>query len=954
MLTTIQELREEFRSKKRALMGVMAASGSSTRSVSTALHRLAALADDTLEVLWRQAGMAAPFALVAVGGYGRGELFPHSDVDVLVLLPDERAHEHDAELRSRIEGFIGSCWDAGLEIGSSVRTLSECLAEAEKDVTVQTSMMESRLVSGDSKLFGRFRERLRLAMDPKAFFVAKTLEMRQRHNKFEDTPYALEPNCKESPGGLRDLQVILWVAKAAGLGKNWDELARKGLATAFEIKQIKRNEALLRLIRARLHLLAGRREDRLVFDLQTAVAESFGYVTPTLVAARTALPPEGAVPPWDGPAAERTPTLVAARTTRGLAGRGLRDASPLSPVQACSSRLGAAGSSPSGANFGFAALREPWDDPAAERTPTLVAAQRAPAVRASEALMRRYYWAAKAVSQLNQILLLNMEERLYPSTHAPQPINERFNDKAGMLDVASDDLYQRQPHAILETFLLYQKMVGIKGLSSRTLRALYNARGVMDGKFRNDPVNRENFRKIIMEHDGLTHAMRLMNQTSVLGRYLWVFRRIVGQMQHDLFHVYTVDQHILMVLRNMRRFFIVEHAHEYPFCSQLASGWDKPWILYVAALFHDIAKGRGGDHSSLGASDVRRFCRQHRIEQEDAKMVAFLVQEHLSMSHTAQKSDLSDPDVISAFAAKVGNERRLTALYLLTVADIRGTSPKVWNAWKGKLLEDLYRLTSRVLGGVAPDPDAEVEARKREALVMVALYAMPYEAHKPLWDTLDVGYFMRHEATDIAWHTRSLSRLVGSEKPVVRARRSPLGEGIQVLVYARDQPDLFARICGYFDHGDLSILDARVHTARNGYALDTFQIVTSAPPDGYRELTSLVENGLALAIAETGPLRAPSKGRVSRRVKSFPIVPRVTLRPDEKAQRWLLNITASDRVGLLYSVARVLARHHINLQLAKVATLGERVDDTFLIDGPELQQNRAQIAVETELLQALA
>ena len=892
MLTTIQELREEFRSKKRALMAVMAASGSSTRSVSTALHRLAALAYDTLEVLWRQAGMAAPFALVAVGGYGRGELFPHSDVDVLVLLPDERAHEHDAELRSRIEGFIGSCWDAGLEIGSSVRTLSECLAEAEKDVTVQTSMMESRLVSGDSKLFGRFRERLRLAMDPKAFFVAKTLEMRQRHNKFEDTPYALEPNCKESPGGLRDLQVILWVAKAAGLGKNWDELARKGLATAFEIKQIKRNEALLRLIRARLHLLAGRREDRLVFDLQTAVAESFGYVTPTLVAARTTLPPEGAVPPWDGPAAERTPTLVAA--------------------------------------------------------------QRAPAVRASEALMRRYYWAAKAVSQLNQILLLNMEERLYPSTHAPQPINERFNDKAGMLDVASDDLYQRQPHAILETFLLYQKMVGIKGLSSRTLRALYNARGVMDGKFRNDPVNRENFRKIIMEHDGLTHAMRLMNQTSVLGRYLWVFRRIVGQMQHDLFHVYTVDQHILMVLRNMRRFFIVEHAHEYPFCSQLASGWDKPWILYVAALFHDIAKGRGGDHSSLGASDVRRFCRQHRIEQEDAKMVAFLVQEHLSMSHTAQKSDLSDPDVISAFAAKVGNERRLTALYLLTVADIRGTSPKVWNAWKGKLLEDLYRLTSRVLGGVAPDPDAEVEARKREALVMVALYALPYEAHKPLWDTLDVGYFMRHEATDIAWHTRSLSRLVGSEKPVVRARRSPLGEGIQVLVYARDQPDLFARICGYFDHGDLSILDARVHTARNGYALDTFQIVTSAPPDGYRELTSLVENGLAAAIAETGPLRAPSKGRVSRRVKSFPIVPRVTLRPDEKAQRWLLNITASDRVGLLYSVARVLARHHINLQLAKVATLGERVDDTFLIDGPELQQNRAQIAVETELLQALA
>ncbi len=864
-MQSVKELREDYRSKKRALQEAVAASGPSTRGVHTALNRMSALADTTLQILWQQAGLEGPFALVAVGGYGRAELFPHSDVDVLVILPDDRAHEQDSVLQASIEAFIGSCWDAGLEIGSSVRTLSQCLAESEKDVTVQTSMLESRLVAGDSKLFGRLREHLRLALNPKAFFVAKTLEMRQRHSKFEDTPYALEPNCKESPGGLRDLQVILWVAKAAGLGKNWDELARKRLATPFEVKQLKRNEALLRLIRFRLHLLADRREDRLVFDLQTAVAESFGY----------------------GAAESPAPIQMAV-------------------------------------------------------------------VRSSETLMRRYYWAAKAVSQLNQILLLNLEERLYPSTHEPRPINDNFNEKAGMIDVVSDDLYQRQPHAILETFLLYQTTVGIKGLSSRTLRALYNARGIMDGKFRNDPVNRETFRKIIMEHDGLTHAMRLMNQTSVLGRYLWVFRRIVGQMQHDLFHVYTVDQHILMVLRNVRRFFIVEHAHEYPFCSQLAAGWDKPWVLYVAALFHDIAKGRGGDHSQLGAHDVRIFCRQHGIEREDSRTIEFLVQEHLSMSHAAQKSDLSDPDVIQAFATKVGSERRLTALYLLTVADIRGTSPKVWNAWKGKLLEDLYRLTLRALGGGAPDPDAEVEARKREALVTIALYALPFEAHKALWNTLDVGYFMRHDAADIAWHTRHLSRLVGSEKPVVRARRSPVGEGLQVMVYTRDQPDLFARICGYFDHGGFSILDARVHTARNGYALDTFQIVTSSMTDQYRELTIMVETGLATAIAETGPLRLPSKGRVSRRVKSFPIAPRVTLRPDEKAQRWLLNITASDRVGLLYSVARVLARHHINLQLAKVATLGERVDDTFLIDGPQLQHNRAQIEVETELLQALA
>ncbi len=859
----IQTLREDYRLKKAVLLQSVQSGGASARGIRKVLHQTARLADDTLRQLWALAEFPTTFALVAVGGFGRAELFPQSDVDVLVLMPDGSDPTHDAKIKASIERFIGNCWDVGLEIGSSVRTVAECVAEASKDVTVQTSLLEARLIIGHKKLFAQFTQCYAKVMDPKAFYVAKTLELRQRHTKFENTPYSLEPNCKESPGGLRDLQVILWVTRAAGFGKTWDELERNGLVTSFEVTQIKRNEALLSLIRARLHLIAGRREDRLVFDLQTAVAESFGYTAET-----------------------------------GLSGRL--------------------------------------------------------AMRASEVLMKRYYWAAKAVAQLNQILLLNIEERLNPSSHAAQPINERFADKAGMLEVTSDDLYIREPHAILETFLLYERTVGISGLSTRTLRALYNVRNVMDARFRRDPVNRATFMAILQEPVGLTHAMRLMNQTSVLGRYLWVFRRIVGQMQHDLFHVYTVDQHILMVLRNVRRFFIAEHGHEYPFCSQLAGGFDKPWILYVAALFHDIAKGRGGDHSELGTHDVRSFCRQHGIAKPDAQLIEFLVREHLTMSRIAQKEDLSEPDVIGAFAKRVGNERYLTALYLLTVADIRGTSPKVWNAWKGKLLEDLYRLTVRVLGGRAPDPHADVEARKREALVMLALHAEPHEAYKKLWDTLDVGYFMRHDAADIAWHTRMVSRHVGTAKCIVRARRSAVGEGMQVLVYTPDQPDLFARICGYFDQSGFSILDAKVHTASNGYALDTFQVVTAMLPDHYQELVSMVEAELDHTIEEPGPLPPPSRGRVSRRVKSFPMAPRVDLKPDEKAQRWLLSISASDRVGLLYSVARVLAKHKLNLQLAKVTTLGERVEDTFLIDGPELQHNRAQIAIETELLQALA
>ncbi len=858
-----KELRAEFRARKTALFQSLAEGGRSARSVGGTLGKLSALADETLKTLWRRAAFPQDMALAAVGGYGRGELFPYSDVDVLVLLDDDTVLEHDAELKTRIERFIGSCWDAGLEIGSSVRSVAECLNEACQDVTVQTSLLESRLIIGSPATYHQFRQQFGAALDPQAFFVAKTLELHQRHNKFDNTPYSLEPNCKESPGGLRDLQVILWVAKAAGLGNNWNELAKNGLATAFEVQQIKRNEALLWLIRTRLHLIAKRREDRLIFDMQNAVAQAFGFEAPPATADK----------------------------------------------RSC--------------------------------------------VRPSEALMKRYYWAAKAVTQLSQILLLNIEERLSPSTHEPRPINAHFSDKAGMLEVVSDDLYRREPHAILETFLVFQT-VGMNGLSARTLRALYNARTLMNGDFRKDPANRATFMQILQQRSGITHAMRLMNQTSVLGRYLWAFRKIVGQMQHDLFHVYTVDQHVLMVLRNVRRFFMVEHAHEYPFCSQLASGWDRPWVLYVAALFHDIAKGRGGDHSRLGEIEARRFCKQHKVSRESTELIAFIVREHLTMSRVAQKTDLSDPDVIAAFAKRMGNERYLTALYLFTVADIRGTSPKVWNAWKGKLLEDLYRLTLRVLGGHTADPHVEVETRKREALIQLALHAQPFGGHKALWDTMDVGYFMRHDAADIAWHTRQLSRHVNSGKSIVRARLSPLGEGLQVLVYSPDQPDLFARICGYFEQRGFSILDARVHTANNRYALDTFQVTAQAMPDLYHELASMVEAELVRAILQTGPLPAPGKGRVSRRVRSFPITPRVSLQPDEKGQCWLLNISASDRVGLLYSIARVLARHRVNVQLAKINTLGERVDDTFLIDGPELQENKAQIAIETELLEALA
>ncbi|WP_233863185.1 [protein-PII] uridylyltransferase [Paraburkholderia adhaesiva] len=825
-------------------------------NVDTLMRTLARTTDDTLRRAWNACELPASLALVAVGGFGRGELAPYSDVDILVLLPDDAPL---ASLEERIERFIGLAWDLGLEIGSSVRSVSQCLHESANDITVRTSLLEARRITGSATLFGDFAQRYRDALDPRAFFQAKVLEMRQRHAKFQDTPYSLEPNVKESPGGLRDLQLILWVTEAAAFGSSWRELDQRGLITGREARELRRNEAFLKTLRARLHVIAGRRQDILVFDLQTAVAQSFGY-------------------------------------------------------EASAAR------------------------------------------RASELLMRRYYWAAKAVTQLATILIQNIEAQLFPSTSGiTRVLSDNFVEKQGMIEIASDDVFEREPHAILEAFLLFEQVPGVKGLSARTLRALYNARDKMDQHWRRDPENRRLFIEILKQPAGITHAMRLMNQTSVLGRYLLNFRRIVGQMQHDLYHMYTVDQHILMVLRNMRRFAVVEHAHEYPFCSQLIANFERPWVLYVAALFHDIAKGRGGDHSTLGMADARRFCRDHGIEADDTALVVWLVQHHLTMSQVAQKQDTSDPEVIKRFAALVGTERNLTALYLLTVADIRGTSPKVWNNWKGKLLEDLYRSTLAVLGGAQPDAHSALKTRQEEALALLRLETVPENAHRALWEQLDVGYFLRHDAADIAWQTRVLYRHVEAPAPVVRARPSPIGEALQVLVYAKDRPDLFATMCAYFDRRGLSVLDARVSTTRHGYALDNFIVALTEGDVQYRDIANLVEQELAARLTATdSPLPEPAKGRLSRLSRTFPVTPRVDLRADESGQYYILSVSANDRPGLLYSIARVLAEHRVGVHAARINTLGERVEDVFLVDGTVLSNSRLQIRVETELLRAIA
>jgi [protein-PII] uridylyltransferase len=821
--------------------------------VDLALIKRCKCVDSALISLWNELEMPPGYALVAVGGYGRGELFPYSDVDVLILIDEEP----DALCTEKLENFCGSGWDIGLEIGHSVRTLQQCIEEASKDITVQTALVEARLITGNQIQFNALESKLDKTLDIKTFFRKKTLEMRQRHAKYHETPYSLEPNCKESPGGLRDLHVIMWVCRAASLGNSWAEMAKEGLITPFEAAKLRNNERTLKKIRFQLHVTTRRREDRLVYDVQTQLAESLGY-------------------------------------------------------------------------------------------------QPTPIKRSSEQLMQKYYLAAKAVMQLNTILLQNIELSIFGSMAKPIVIDEDFQSIDALLDLREDDTFAKNPSAMLRAFIVMQQNPQLKGMSARTLRQLWHNRIKINGDFRKDPVNKALFIDFFRQPRGIVHELRRMNETSVLSRYLPVFRKIVGQMQHDLFHVYTVDQHILTVIRNLRRFTMAEHAHEYPFCSQLMANFDDHWLLYIAALFHDVAKGRGGDHSVLGEVDARKFCKDHDFNDENTELVAFLVKHHLTMSNTAQKKDLSDVAVLREFADVVKTPRNLTALYLLTVADIRGTSPKVWNAWKGKLLEDLYRLTLKHLDGEAPNRRQMLAEQQAEAKRILRLYALSEDVQDTLWKQLDMSYFLRQGPSDIAWHTRHLYWRVDASSPIVKARLSPIGEGLELLVYTKDEIDLFARICGYFDSKNLSILDAKIHTTSHGYALDSFLIQHDNGSAFYRETLSLLEAELQDRLIKRLPLEEPAFGRMSRQSKHFPVRPTIDLKPDEKGNQFLLSVSATDRTGLLYSITKVLAQYKVNIQTAKIMTLGERAEDNFLVYGESLNSQKLQIQLESDLLELLS
>ena len=838
----VAELRESLRSDRLALEQNFLQHGKAARLLSAHSH----LIDQYLRRVWQELALPGNISLVAVGGYGRGELYPRSDIDLLILLDAEP----DSTLQQKLHELIGMLWDIGMEVGHSIRTVAQCLSEA-ADITVQTNLLEARLLSGDKNLFKELQDAVQQHLDPRKFFLAKQHEQRQRHARFVDADYNLEPNLKESPGGLRDLQTITWISRAAGLGTRWTELAQAGLISLAEARQIARHDTLLQTLRTRLHYFAKRREDRLIFDFQTPLAEQMG-------------------------------------------------------ITASANR------------------------------------------RASEHLMQRYYRTRLAVRQFNTILLQHLHDYLFHEAPPQHALNERFRVIDTLLEIRDENLFEHFPEAIFELFQLMQKHPELTDLSAKTLRALWRAQHRIDAAFRRNPLNRSRFMEILRQPQGVIHALRRMNQYGILGHYIPAFGRIVGQMQHDLFHVYTVDEHILMVVRNLRRFAVPEYAHEIPLCSQLMSEFARPEVLYVAGLFHDIAKGRGGDHSQLGKKDARAFCTQHQLSRDDSDLVVWLVEQHLSLSATAQKQDLSDPEVIANFAAKIKNDRYLVALYLLTVADVRGTSPKIWNAWKAKLIEDLYRATRRFLsdGKVTNHLD---DIRKQAAATL-NLYALAAESYQLLWAQLDDSYFLDHQAQEIAWHTRLLAFKANTAVPIVKARLSRVGEGLQVMVYCTDQRGLFARICDFFARTNYTIVEAKIHTTQHGYALNSFQIMEAARGNtAYRDIMTYIEFELAQQIVQAKPIALAATGRVSRQLKHFPITTEVEIKPDHHGMH-MLSLIAGDRPGLLARIALILDKHDIRLHRAKINTLGSRAEDMFWISGAALAQAEQTDALRNALL----
>jgi [protein-PII] uridylyltransferase len=798
-----------------------------------------------LRAAWKShAGkFALDLALIAVGGYGRGELHPCSDIDIMVLLPKSDS----ADWQPDIERFLALLWDIGLEVGHSVRSIDDCQRESLADISVATTLFEARLLAGPESLFAGMRralapDRLWSSQD---FFEAKVREQTERHHRYFDTAYNLEPNVKSSPGGLRDIQTIGWVAKRHFGTETLDELVAHGFLTREELRKLKAGQKFLWKVRFGLHVLTGRREDRLLFDYQIKLAKLFGY----------------------------------------------EDAS-----------------------FTLAV----------------------------EQLMQKYYRTVMDVSLLNEMLLQLFREAILTQSAPPSPINARFQIRNDYLEVTHPEVFARHPSALLELFVLLQQNPQLRGIRAETIRLIGTHVPLIDEEFRQNPRHHRLFMEILCAPVGVTHELRRMNLYGVLGRYIPAFGRVVGRMQYDLFHAYTVDAHTLFVVSNLRRFAMPKFNDEFPTMSQIMQSLPRQELAYLAALFHDIAKGRGGDHSELGAVDAEAFCLEQGLGRYEARLVAWLVRHHLILSITSQKKDISDPEVIRDFAQRVGDQTHLDYLYVLTVADVRGTNPKLWNAWKARLFEEFYERTKQALRrGLETPVDQEELIRETQANARARLSELSAAQIASVWSQWTEAYFLRYTPEEIAWHTGLLvARDPNDKKPLVAVRQLSERGGTAVLTYTPQRLHSFARTTAVLDQMGLNVVDARLILSANGFSLETYVVLEDSgavicDPGRVGE----IERGLGrnLQQPEDSPLTVTR--RAPRQVRMFSTPTQVNFSLDPRNQRTILELIAADRPGLLSEVGKVFKAERVAINGAKIMTVGERAEDVFYItatDGSQL------------------
>ncbi len=803
-----------------------------------------AFVDDILILGWNHflKQHSTQLCLLATGGYGRNELFPNSDIDILILLKDTNTHAFQDSLSS----FSNFLWDIGLKPGQSVRTIPECIQAAKEDQTIMTNLLEIRLISGNSTLFSDLSVQVSQAKlwSSADYFSAKMQEQEKRYAKYHETAYNLEPNIKEGPGGLRDLQNIAWVFKHHYKSTSLKELIMYGYFSATEYNELNACRDILWRIRYALHLLTKKSQDQLAFDYQRELAKQFNFI-------------------------------------------------------------------------------DTDDRPDVEQ------------------FMQYYFRTVSKLERTNEILLQLFNEQLIDTASIKQlvPTNDHFYSINGYIEVKETDTFNKHPLALLEIFTLLQRHKSLKGVRANTIRLIRKNLPLIDDNFRNDPIAINLFLAILKAPRGITHQLRRMNRYGILSAYLPNFSNIVGRMQYDLFHIYTVDAHTLFVLRNLRRLSIEKHQNELPFCNSVFLRIKKPELLYITALFHDIAKGMGGDHSVLGEEMAQQFCSQHKLSKHDSKLVTWLVRNHLVMSMTAQRKDISDPDVIHKFALQVGSIENLNHLYLFTVADIRATNPSLWNSWKDSLLFELYTHTHSALRRGLQNPIERSERlyeNKQEAKDELIGRGISEATIQKTWNKINDDYFLRYSADEITWHTIAIAATKEDDLPLVILRPQNQRGSVEIFIYTKNENKIFSLSADTFDSLGLTILDARIITisltTTEQYVLNSFQVLEQCGEpitDLDRELyicKTLNENLKNLEVSKHCNIL-----RQSRQAKHFPITTRINFHKDPLSRYTIIELITTDRTGLLALIGSAFNDLNIQLHDAKITTIGSRAEDMFYV-----------------------